>query len=163
MSLFQSNPRQHRCTIKSLNTKLRTLTVALCRFERLTRAVLWQGTSLMDREQAVCPTKPITLVAADFFGVAAIGAAASQSLACHSVRECAVRQLEPSPPRSPPRQAGTSASFGPLKQVNAGLLNVGYAEAGPADGPPVILLHGWPYDIHSFVDVARCWRRQATG
>src|SRR2546422_3036115 len=49
---------------------------------------------------------------------------------------------------------GTSSSFGPLKQVNAGPLNVGYAEAGPAGGPPVILLHGWPYDIYSFVDVA---------
>jgi len=48
----------------------------------------------------------------------------------------------------------TKSSFGPLKQVNAGLLNVGYAEAGPAGGPPVILLHGWPYDIYSFVDVA---------
>jgi pimeloyl-ACP methyl ester carboxylesterase len=46
------------------------------------------------------------------------------------------------------------ASFGPLKQINAGLLNVGYAEAGPTDGPAVILLHGWPYDIHSFVEVA---------
>src|SRR5437870_12320120 len=45
-------------------------------------------------------------------------------------------------------------SFGPLKQVEAGLLDVGYAEAGPAGGPPVVLLHGWPYDIHSFVDVA---------
>src|SRR5499425_2611304 len=44
-------------------------------------------------------------------------------------------------------------SFGPIKQINAGLLNVGYAEAGPANGTPVILLHGWPYDIHSFVDV----------
>ena len=45
-------------------------------------------------------------------------------------------------------------SFGALKQINAGVLNVGYAEAGPADGPPVILLHGWPYDIHTYVDVA---------
>jgi pimeloyl-ACP methyl ester carboxylesterase len=45
-------------------------------------------------------------------------------------------------------------SFGPLKQVDAGALNVGYAESGPANGPPVLLLHGWPYDIHSFVEVA---------
>jgi len=45
-------------------------------------------------------------------------------------------------------------SFGPIKQIDAGLLNVGYAEAGPANGRPVILLHGWPYDIYSFVDVA---------
>ncbi|WP_020203964.1 alpha/beta fold hydrolase [Cupriavidus sp. WS] len=49
---------------------------------------------------------------------------------------------------------GALASFGPLRQVDAGELNVGYAEAGPAGGPVVILLHGWPYDIHSFVDVA---------
>src|SRR3569833_144442 len=41
----------------------------------------------------------------------------------------------------------------PLKQINAGSLNVGYIEAGPAKGPPVLLLHGWPYDIYSFVDV----------
>jgi pimeloyl-ACP methyl ester carboxylesterase len=45
-------------------------------------------------------------------------------------------------------------SWGPLKQVDAGVLNVGYAEIGPASGRAVILLHGWPYDIHSFVDVA---------
>ncbi|MGP8156494.1 MAG: alpha/beta fold hydrolase [Candidatus Acidiferrales bacterium] len=49
---------------------------------------------------------------------------------------------------------GTNTSFDSLKQIDAGLLNIGYAEAGPSDGPPVILLHGWPYDIHSFVDVA---------
>src|SRR5215207_6866160 len=49
---------------------------------------------------------------------------------------------------------GTNTSFGPLKQVDAGVLSVGYAEAGPADGPVVILLHGWPYDIHTYVDVA---------
>src|SRR4051794_17022761 len=49
---------------------------------------------------------------------------------------------------------GTNTSFGSLKQIDAGVLNVGYAEAGPTDRPVVILLHGWPYDIHSFVDVA---------
>jgi len=48
---------------------------------------------------------------------------------------------------------GTSTPSGALKQVDAGLLSVGYAEAGPADGPAVILVHGWPYDIHSFADV----------
>ena len=48
----------------------------------------------------------------------------------------------------------TGKSFGSLKQIDAGALNVGYAEAGPLNGSPVILLHGWPYDIHTYVDVA---------
>jgi pimeloyl-ACP methyl ester carboxylesterase len=48
----------------------------------------------------------------------------------------------------------TPTSFGRLNQIDAGLLNVAYAEAGPADGRAAILLHGWPYDIHSYVDVA---------
>src|ERR1700722_16849247 len=56
------------------------------------------------------------------------------------------------PSSSPP--PGTSTSFGPLKQVMTGVLNIGYAELGPASGPVVMLLHGWPYDIHSYVDVA---------
>src|SRR5882757_9829870 len=47
-----------------------------------------------------------------------------------------------------------NSSFAALKQIDAGLLTVGYAEAGPAGGPAVILLHGWPYDIHTYVDVA---------
>jgi pimeloyl-ACP methyl ester carboxylesterase len=51
-------------------------------------------------------------------------------------------------------KAGSATSFASLKEINAGLLNVGYVEAGPAGGKPVILLHGWPYDIHAFVDVA---------
>ena len=56
--------------------------------------------------------------------------------------------------RLSPAKAGANTSFGAIKQIDAGLLNVGYAEAGPAGGPPVLLLHGWPYDIYSYVDVA---------
>ena len=54
----------------------------------------------------------------------------------------------------PPIKSGTNTSFASLKQIDAGLFNVGYAEAGPADGRAVLLLHGWPYDIHSYADVA---------
>ncbi|HWT71390.1 MAG TPA: alpha/beta hydrolase [Oxalicibacterium sp.] len=45
------------------------------------------------------------------------------------------------------------ATFKSIKQIDAGVLNVGYVDEGPTDGPVVILLHGWPYDIHSFIDV----------
>lgn len=68
-----------------------------------------------------------------------IGAAAAQS-----------NQINPADTTSP----GTNISFGLLKQIDAGVLNIGYAESGPTDAPVVMLLHGWPYDIHSFVDVA---------
>jgi hypothetical protein len=54
----------------------------------------------------------------------------------------------------PTIKPGTNTSFAAVRQISAGLLNVGYAEAGPANGSAVILLHGWPYDIHSYVDVA---------
>jgi len=50
--------------------------------------------------------------------------------------------------------AGANTSFTSLKRVQAGDLDVAYAEEGPADGTPVLLLHGWPYDIHSYVEVA---------
>src|SRR5271168_3445388 len=52
------------------------------------------------------------------------------------------------------RQNLPNTEFGPIQQIDAGLLNVGYVEAGPANGTAVILLHGWPYDIHSYIDVA---------
>jgi pimeloyl-ACP methyl ester carboxylesterase len=58
------------------------------------------------------------------------------------------------PARLPTIKPGTNTSFASLKQIDAGALNVGYAEAGPAEGPVVILLHGWPYDIHTYVDAA---------
>ena len=80
----------------------------------------------------------VTIAAAQF-GV--IGSAAAQSSAAKSARLPAIKP-------------GTNVSFGTIKQIDAGVLNIGYAEVGPADGPPVLLLHGWPYDIHTYVDVA---------
>jgi pimeloyl-ACP methyl ester carboxylesterase len=82
-----------------------------------------------------------------FFGTAAMALAATQ---LGMISPAAAQRAGA---RIPAIKPGTNTSFGPLKQINAGALNVGYAEAGPADGPVVVLLHGWPYDIHSFVDV----------
>ena len=86
-----------------------------------------------------------------FFGTAAMTIAAAQ----FALSGSASAQSGKAKPAELPRiKPGTHTSFGALKQIDAGVLNVGYAEAGPVDGPPVILLHGWPYDIHAFVDVA---------
>jgi len=86
-----------------------------------------------------------------FLGAAAVTAAAAQLGAFGSLDAQASTTL---PAGAAAGRPTANTSFGPLKKINAGLLNVGYAEVGPADGPPVILLHGWPYDIHSYVDVA---------
>jgi pimeloyl-ACP methyl ester carboxylesterase len=83
-----------------------------------------------------------------FFGTAALTVAAAQ------FGMIGPSGAQAQPAQLPAIKPGTNTSFGPLKQVDAGLLNVCYAEAGPANGPEVILLHGWPYDIHGFVDVA---------
>jgi pimeloyl-ACP methyl ester carboxylesterase len=83
-----------------------------------------------------------------FVGSVAMAVAATQ---LGMIGTAAAQRMEVKVPAIKP---GTNTSFGPLKQVDAGVLNVGYAEAGPANGPVVILLHGWPYDIYAFVDVA---------
>jgi pimeloyl-ACP methyl ester carboxylesterase len=85
----------------------------------------------------------------NFLSKAALTLAATQfSLLSEVVAQTEVRKSKISSPVNP----GTN-TFGQLKQIDAGVLNVGYAEDGPMDGPVVILLHGWPYDIYSFADV----------
>ena len=85
-----------------------------------------------------------------FFGTAAMTVAAAQ---LGMIGSASAQTGEAGPAGAAATGPRASASFGPLKQIDAGVLNVGYAEAGPGTGRPVILLHGWPYDIHSYVDV----------
>jgi pimeloyl-ACP methyl ester carboxylesterase len=88
----------------------------------------------------------------DFLSTSAAGAVA---VAAAQLGTIGSADAQPSKTTSLPTiKPGTNTSFASLKQIEAGLLNVGYAEAGPANGPPVFLLHGWPYDIHTYVDVA---------
>jgi pimeloyl-ACP methyl ester carboxylesterase len=82
-----------------------------------------------------------------FLGTAALTVAAQFGLV-------GLARAQSAKPKLPAIKPGTNTSFGPLKQIDAGVLNVGYAEAGPANGSVVVLLHGWPYDIYAFVDVA---------
>jgi pimeloyl-ACP methyl ester carboxylesterase len=85
-----------------------------------------------------------------FVGAAAVTAAAQLGMIGSAIAQASSTGQAQLPPIRP----GTNTSFGPLRQIDAGALNIAYAEAGAADGAPVILLHGWPYDIYSFVDVA---------
>lgn len=85
------------------------------------------------------------------------GAAAVSLTGLQAQASAATASQQPSGaavPTVPTIAPGTHTEFSTLKHVKAGVLDIGYAEAGPAHGPVVVLLHGWPYDIHSFVDVA---------
>ena len=97
------------------------------------------------------PTEEVNQQRRRLFGIAAgsiaaaeIGAARSVNAQSNGARSTVVPAVRP----------GANTSFASMKQIDAGPLNVGYAEAGPANGPVVMLLHGWPYDIHSYLDVA---------
>ena len=86
-----------------------------------------------------------------FLSTAAMTIAATQ---LGVIGSAGAQSAQTQPADVPPTVLLSNTSFGPIKQIDAGVLDVGYAEAGPTNGPVVILLHGWPYDIHSYVDVA---------
>src|SRR3954468_21570265 len=94
-------------------------------------------------------SQPINQLRRRFFGVAAGTVAAGFGMI-----RAANAEAKPRPTQLPAIKPGANTTFAPLRQIDAGVLSVGCAEAGPADGPPVILLHGWPYDIYAFVDAA---------
>jgi hypothetical protein len=82
-----------------------------------------------------------------FFGAAAMAVATAQ---LGMLGSADAQSSKVTPTDMPAIKPGTNTSFGPLKQIDAGLLNVGYAEAGPADGRAVVLLHGWPTSLLRF-------------
>jgi len=90
----------------------------------------------------------------DFLGTSAAGAVTIAAAQLAAIGSADAQSGKTNRADLPQIRPGTNTSFASLRQIDAGILNVGYADAGPSDGPPVILLHGWPYDIHSFVDVA---------
>src|SRR5439155_16732514 len=108
--------------------------------------LLWKEVATMENAES---PKEIDRSRRAFVGAAAIGLAATQFTTVHSAQARPVSGLD-----GATTKRSTAASFAVLRQADAGVLNVGYAEAGPPDGLVVILLHGWPYDIHSYVDVA---------
>ena len=86
-----------------------------------------------------------------FLGAAALTLAAAR---LGLFRSSEAQSATAEPAALPALKPGANEAFAPLKQIDAGVLKVGYAEAGPRDGPVALLLHGWPYDIHSYVEVA---------
>jgi len=86
-----------------------------------------------------------------FLGTAAMAVAATRF---GNFAGTEARANKKDPAVTPPARRSANTPFGPIKQIDAGLLNIGYADEGPANGPAIILLHGWPYDIHSYADVA---------
>ncbi|MFD7241172.1 alpha/beta fold hydrolase [Streptomyces massasporeus] len=87
-------------------------------------------------------------------GAAAVGLAGPASAADAAAVPATTPAPGPATRTNPATRTAAHTTFPRIKQIKAGVLDVGYAELGPAHGPVVICLHGWPYDIHSYVDVA---------
>jgi pimeloyl-ACP methyl ester carboxylesterase len=98
----------------------------------------------------IAMSQPINPIRRRFLGVAAGTIAAIRFGGIGTAKA----EAKTKPSQLPATRPRAHTTFASLKQIDAGVLNIGYAETGPADGPVVILLHGWPYDIHSYVDVA---------
>jgi pimeloyl-ACP methyl ester carboxylesterase len=101
--------------------------------------------------RSIANAEAVDVVRRRFVGTAAIMAAAAELGIIRRAKAASGGEHLPSPSTSRP---ASNAPFGALRQVDAGMLNVGFVDAGPSNGAAVILLHGWPYDIHSYADVA---------
>jgi pimeloyl-ACP methyl ester carboxylesterase len=119
---------------------------------RLARPTSWRGFKEISRMSTIERPDESDINRRRVFsgGVAAALAAAQLGFA----PPVKAREANRKPKRPAAIKATANSAFAPLRQTDAGLLSVGYAQTGPADGPAVLLLHGWPYDIHSYADVA---------
>src|SRR2546428_5346773 len=143
-----ADPRR-RCTSRRDHCRMVSPPCCWCDRFMATDASGYAQKSLEKRSDNMCEDPPYDR--RRFLGITAMTMAAAHL----GTRDVAHAQSRTTPPAAlPTRTPGTHTSFDALKQIEAGVLNVGYAEAGPAAGPAVLLLHGWPYDIYSYVDVA---------